>query len=232
MWDPVVEGLAGAYHCLVPDLPEHGRSVDVGPLALPDAAARVAALIRARAHGGRAHLVGISLGGQLSLVLLANRPELVGRAVVSGATVRPTPFVGLAVLLMRIYAPVRTVPWLVRANMHSLGIPERYFPQVLEDTRLLTAERFGRIIAANQGFRLPPGLAQAQVPVLVVVGQREPGVVRRSARDLLAALPCAAGRVVGGHGHAWSLEAPDLFARGVRAWLRAEPLPPALRPLA
>ncbi len=61
MWQPQIELLSDEYHCLAPDLPEHGRSTDIGPLTLdttgqlqqPFCSARVCSELRSgRLHGG------------------------------------------------------------------------------------------------------------------------------------------------------------------------------------
>lgn len=62
-WQPQVERLP-EYHCVVPDLPEHGRSRHSGPFTMAHAAALVAEVIRSCAHGGHAHVVGLSVGAR------------------------------------------------------------------------------------------------------------------------------------------------------------------------
>jgi pimeloyl-ACP methyl ester carboxylesterase len=59
----------------------------------------------------------------------------------------------------------------------------------------------------------------------VLAGQREYGVMRRSARDLAAALPQGQGAIVQGAGHNWPLQRPELFAEVLRTWVRSAPLP-------
>ena len=71
-WQPQIEAFPD-YHLLVPDLPEHGRSLAEAPFTFPDAAARIADLIRDRGHDGRAHVIGLSLGAQTAIQLLASR---------------------------------------------------------------------------------------------------------------------------------------------------------------
>ncbi|PRC49042.1 hypothetical protein C6A85_76760, partial [Mycobacterium sp. ITM-2017-0098] len=78
-WEPVVDRLA-RYHCMVPDLPQFGKSFQHGPFAMDRAADAVAELIRSRIGAGRVHLVGYSLGSQVGVQLLATEPELVDRA--------------------------------------------------------------------------------------------------------------------------------------------------------
>src|SRR5665647_420507 len=82
MWQPQIDQLTG-YHCLVPDLPEHRGSLIEGPFSISNSAEKVAELIKKKAHGARAHVVGFSLGGQVALQLLSIAPELTESTVVS-----------------------------------------------------------------------------------------------------------------------------------------------------
>jgi pimeloyl-ACP methyl ester carboxylesterase len=230
-WQPQMAALAD-YHCLAPDLPEQGQSAAAGPFTIRAAAAQVAGLIRARAHGGRADVVGLSLGAQTAVQLLSTAPVLVDHALVSGTLVRPLPGAGLINLLAWLYMPFRNNPLLIRANMRSYGIPARYYRQFAADTRRLRAASFTHITTENMRFRLPPGLDRVAVPTLVVVGEKEPKLIHQSARDLVAALRRAQGMVARGVGHNWSFEAPDRFTAMVRAWITDAPLPPGLVPFA
>lgn len=64
MWQPQIEQL-NDFHCLVPDLPEQGQSVDEKPFTIQDSAERIAELIQLRAHNGKSHVVGLSQGAQI-----------------------------------------------------------------------------------------------------------------------------------------------------------------------
>ncbi len=91
-WEPVVERMQ-QYRCLVPDLPHYGKSFEQGPFEMGRAAAAVAELIRSRVDTGRAHVVGLSLGAQVGVQLLATEPKLVDRAVLCGTAINRVPFV-------------------------------------------------------------------------------------------------------------------------------------------
>src|SRR5258708_7572840 len=88
-WRPQIEAFQADYHLLVPDLPEHGQSLDVAPFSMNDAAARMAELIHRRAHGGHAHVVGLSLGAQAGGGPLAPGRPPGGRGPPRGALLRP-----------------------------------------------------------------------------------------------------------------------------------------------
>jgi hypothetical protein len=75
-----------------------------------------------------------------------------------------------------------------------------------------------------------------QVPTLVVAGWHELALVRRSVRELAAALPSSQGYFVsfskrGAEKHSWNLQRPELFNAVTRAWLSDQPLPAELLPL-
>jgi pimeloyl-ACP methyl ester carboxylesterase len=74
------------YHLLLVDLPSHSGSRDIKPFRLTSTVEHVAALIRRHAHGGRAHVVGLSLGGFIGLRLATEVPDVVSSLWVTGAT--------------------------------------------------------------------------------------------------------------------------------------------------
>jgi pimeloyl-ACP methyl ester carboxylesterase len=243
MWQPQVEALKGDYHLLVPDLPEHGRSAAVKPFTIAGSVEQVAELIRTRAHGGKAHVVGLSEGAQITVALLAAAPELVDHAVVSSALARGMIGMnwfsaGFWAAAYRSIQPLNQYARWARLNMRYNGIPERFLPEVLETYKTLTADAFAHVIVENQKFRLPAGLENVTAPTLVVGGWREYKAMRQSVRAVAAAIPGARGCLVHhtrkmslADEHLWSLTTPELFTRTVRAWIEGQPLPAELQPL-
>jgi pimeloyl-ACP methyl ester carboxylesterase len=198
-WSPVVDRLPG-YRCLVPDLPHYGSTTATQPFTIAGAARAVADVIDAR--GGRAHLVGFSLGAQVGVHLLATAPGLVDRAVLCGVAVNTLPGVRLT---QTAAALVARLTW-----------PHR--PRVAE------------IVYASSGFTVPAGLHDAQTPTLVLCGGGELPLVRRWSAALARALPHATVAVARGMRHEWPLQSPELFARTVDSWLTGGALPAAITP--
>lgn len=244
-WQPVIERLA-EFRCLAPDLPEHGRSAAVRPFSISDTAARMADLIRAHVPAGKAHVVGLSEGGQVAVAMLANAPDVMASAVVSSALLRPLPGAWMMTpnAIRWSYRlsvpPFRNNDWWIRLNMkHAAGVPEAYFAQFKRDFQTMTEDGFTHVMLENQRFRLPRGLEKVNVPVLALAGRREYAAMRQSAADLGAVLPRAVVRLIDLNEHStlaqqhnWCLFAPDRFAETVRAWVNQSPLPGYLRPLA
>ncbi len=245
MWDPVISRMQD-FHCLVPDLPEHGHSIDVKPFSIPFAAAQVAELIREKAHGTRAVVVGMSEGAQVAVQLLADAPERIERALISSALLLPMPGMNwmrsvrsLSWVYRLTVAPFKNNEWWMRVNMkNSASVPLEYFPQYKELFQLTHESQFINVMLANQQFRIPENLSAAVCPVLVIAGQKEYAVMKESARLLAAALPNAQAYLLNlgrdsslAKEHNWVMNAPDLFAHTLRGFIDGAPLPQNLSPL-
>ncbi len=230
MWEPIVERL-GSFGCLVPDLPGHGQSADVAWHSVDDTADGLADLISRHAPGGRAHVVGLSLGAYLALRLLARHPALVERAVLSGVNVLPFPRPGLMRLMGYMMVPLMKRDVVLRAQARALRIPEDRLDGYRSAARAMSLRAFLRIGNELMDFRADADLGHAASPTLVLAGEREHGLIRQSIPELVKALPKAQGCLVPGVGHGWSGEAPELFARTVEAWVSGEALPAELRSL-
>jgi pimeloyl-ACP methyl ester carboxylesterase len=225
-WEPVVQRLQ-RYHCLVPDLPQYGKSFPQGPFEMRRAADAVAELIRSRAGTGRAHVVGFSLGAQVGIQLLATEPKVVDRAVLCGTVVNRMPWVGLTQLLARLLAQSAGFRWVVnrRWSARDPGIPSARIDDYREDVRLITGAQFPHIVGASGGFTIPEGLDKSNSPALFLTGGKEMAFVRRWAEALAQRMPNGVDGVAMGMRHDWPLRDPDLFSRTVDGWLCGTALP-------
>lgn len=225
-WDPVVARLPH-YHCLVPDLPQYGKSFQNGPFEMGRAATQVAQLIRTRAETGRAHLVGFSLGAQVSLQLLATAPDLVNRAVLSSTFVNTMPAVALTGRLAGLLARSAAFRWLL-ITRHWDARHAAQNTNYEQDARLNSGRQLAHIAAASASFTVPRGLERASAPTLFVTGDAEFRITRRWAATLARSMPDGVDRVARGMRHDWPIRNPDLFARTVEAWLSGAALPPEI----
>jgi pimeloyl-ACP methyl ester carboxylesterase len=228
MWQPQLESLVD-FHCLAPDLPEHGQSRSIAPFTLEDSARQVAALIREKVPEARAHLVGLSLGGAVTLTMLRQAPEVVATAMVSGTAAKINRFLGAvseaSLWMLRLYKPEQ----LVQATARQMGIPGQYRELFDEDLLFTSSEEFNRrLIRELVAMQLPD---QVKVPLLACVGARETVPAKQAARKLVGLYPSARGVIIPEVGHVWNLQKPELFTRVVRAWICDESLPPDLLPL-
>lgn len=246
MWREQVKALQGSFHCLVPDLPEQGQNVltDKTPFSIETASDRIIAFIRNQAHDGKASVVGLSEGAQVAVAILARAPQVVERAFVSSAMLRPMWVSkmytrGLLVGSHRWFVkPFRNNDWWINLNRYSNGIPDNYSADFKRTFQEITEEGFANMMVSSMNFRMPAGLEKANLPVLVVTGSKEYKGMKQSALDLLAVLPNARGVMVdlGKDGtlakeHGWAITAPARFNAALLAFLNDEQLPEDLKPI-
>jgi pimeloyl-ACP methyl ester carboxylesterase len=169
-WAAQVAALGERFHCLTPDLPGHGDAADI-PFTVEGAARRVAELIEREAHGGRAILVGLSLGGYVAMAAAADWPERVVGLAISGATAEP---VGVRSLAYRGLATIfSTVPEPVLDRLNRWFFGWR-FPPSIADPILADGFSFaGGAVAVRSlvGERFKPRLAAYPGPTLLINGE-------------------------------------------------------------
>lgn len=230
MWRSAMEGLPG-YHCLAPDLPGHGESRSIRWRSRQDTAALIAAVIKERA-GGRAHVVGLSLGGSLALELLATRPDLLDHVIVDGCSALGNRIVGPMKIGVAVISPFLRFAPIARLIGRGFGVPAG--PGLDAFVGQITAvdpRSFRRAFADANAVRITPALLAARCRTLFVAGEHELRYLRASNQLLAERMPDAEARIVPGVGHGWGAStAPELHLAMVQAWLGDEPLPPGLVP--
>jgi pimeloyl-ACP methyl ester carboxylesterase len=227
MWLPQLERLA-EFHCLAPDLPGHGQSAAL-PLTRPDMVQQLAALIRASTPEGKAHVVGLSFGGVVAQALMVAVPELVDHVILSGTATRMSrALVWMSMLnepILRLLRPEQ----LAALVCLQFGISAQHRAALSDDFKAFSSKTLVHVMRTYLDIEMP---ALTRSPTLVAVGQKETFYAHRAARALSRGIPGARSVIIPGFGHVWNLEAPDLFAETVRAWVTDRPLPGEVKALA
>jgi len=235
MWKKQVASFQD-YHCIVPDLPEHGKSIAEQPLTISDSADRIAELIRSLSTYSKAHVVGHSIGAKIIVEMLSRHPDVVDHAVIVSALFRPIP-------LLKLFLNRTTYKWtvsmlkskrLLAYQVKQFGFPDEDDRQnLMKDFQLLTVDILDRVYGElYKHLKLPDHLMQASAPSLVMAGTKEPKAMRESVKDIVKALPSAKGFVFDGCGHNIPWKARDVFNLTVREWISDKPLTSqALQPM-
>jgi pimeloyl-ACP methyl ester carboxylesterase len=216
IWGPQVERLRDRYRLVVVDLPGHGRLAS-RRFSIDAAADAVRAAIDAAA-GGRAVVVGLSLGGYVAVSLAARHPERVRGLVVADASLEP---VGLAALGVLAYGWL--LHWLPRglAREVDVGLFRRAYGRSLaaelaagHDTRAGS-----RAVRTLRGVPFRDRIRAFGGPVLVLNGARD-RVMVAGERRFVAGLENVRVERLDDAAHMSNLDQPDAFSEAVARFER------------
>lgn len=208
VWRPQIDALADRYRCISVDLPGHGTQRDVA-FELDDAAAGVIRAID-EATGGRAVLVGLSLGGYVAMTVAARHPERVRGLVIAGSTREPT---GLSRYAFLAYATaLRLAPENVVRAIAFMYFRRRYGGVLA--AAITAGGHFAKggasAVRRLAGTRFRDRLVAYGGPVLVINGTLDL-VFRVGAGRFIAGVPGVTNRVIPRAGHLSNVDAPEVF---------------------
>lgn len=228
MWDEFIPALADRYHLVVPDLRGHGATdVPPGPFLMADYAADVLALMD-RVGAPTATLVGLSMGGYITMEVLAQAPERVRAAVLADTR---APGDDTEARRQSRAAQIEAIRSEGLGRFADITLP-RMFSQSAFSSRPDLVERFRQtilrqrpeaVIAAAQGIAARANMLDAlrgvTCPTLILVGSEDVATTPADAEQLAEAIPDSSLVVLQGAGHMSNWEAPEAFNQAVRAFL-------------
>ena len=212
--------LAERYHVVLPVLDGHAGS-SMPFTTIEDNAARLISDIDTRFHGQVLAIGGLSLGGQVALEMLSQRPELCRYALIESALVKPMklthgligPAFGMSYGLIR-------QKWFAKLQADYLGIPKDLFGDYFRDTCAIAKGDMIAFLKANSSYTVKPGLSETAAKVKIVAGSREQKNIRDSAAVLNRAIPGSRMEILPGLRHGdLSLNEPEQFVNILTDWI-------------
>ena len=227
MWDEQVAAFAERYTVIRYDARGFGRSDPAVGRFSPRA--DLAELL-SELGAGRAHLVGLSMGGRIALDVAIERPELVSALVVAGS--RPSGHPASAELRDAFAAvdaafEAGDVDGAVELELRMWvdgprRTPDQVDPTVRERLREMDAALFAAPDEGEPEALDPPAvdrLGEVRAPTLVIVGDQDLPDVLAGADLLASGIPGARKVVVPDAAHMVNMERPEAFNRLVLEFL-------------
>jgi pimeloyl-ACP methyl ester carboxylesterase len=218
MWRPLVALLQDRYRCISVDLPGHGVLAGE-PFTMDAAVAQVSEIID-REAGGRALVMGLSLGGYVAMAVAGAAPARVRGLVVAGATLEPRGIWALAFLAFGL--ALRILPErLIRAV--DVELMRRLYGRAVVD-EVLAGGYFARgggvAVTRLAGGRFRALLQAYGGAILVINGGRD-FVFSRTEHHFLDGLPRVRTLELAGASHLSTLDRPAEVAAAVQAFEEA-----------
>ena len=229
-WWSIARQLAATRRVVVADLRNHGASPWDPVHDYPALAADVARLVETRL-GGRAAVIGHSMGGKAAMMLALERPDLVERLVV--VDIAPTRSPGNSADILRALERVPLDRCDRRADVEAAlagDVPDPAVRAFLVANVVsspdglawgVNLDAIARHLDDILGFPdMPPGRTFTG-PTLVLAGGRSPYVRPSHHAAILGLFPAARIETIPEAGHWLHADAPEEFLATVRAFLEA-----------
>ena len=216
----VAQKLAGQYHVVMPVLDGHADS-DAPFRTIEDNAARLISYIDARFGGQVLAIGGLSLGGQVAVEMLSQRPEICQYALIESALVKPMkltsaligPTFGMSYGLI-------SQKWFSKLQADFLGIPRTLFDDYYRDTCAISKTDMIAFLKANSIYTIKPSLSETKAKVKIVAGAKEQKNIRDSAELLHKAIPESNMEILPGLRHGdLSINQPEQYVKILTDWI-------------
>ncbi|ATP41312.1 alpha/beta hydrolase [Solibacillus sp. R5-41] len=209
MWESQINYFNN-YHCIVPDLPGHGANSDE-LFSMSTTINKLWTILEEVAPNKNWNIIGFSLGSQIALQMINERPNSFKRAMINSALVIPQKTMSLCIpLTIFVTYPLIQKKTFAKLQAKTLGISDTYFEKYFIDTCNISRENLIMILKANLNFILPASITNANTQFLFTIGEKENWLMQRSIKTL-----ARFGRteIVEGVGHNAPLENQKVFNR-------------------
>jgi len=212
--------LAEKYHVVLPVLDGHGDR-DAPFTTIEENAARVISWIDHHFDGQVLALGGLSLGGQVAVEMLSQRPGICRYALLESTLVKPMkltaaligPTFGVSYGLVR-------QRWFAKLQAAYLGIPKALFADYFRDTCAIAKTDMIAFLKANSMYTLKPSLSETKANVKIVAGSREQKSIRDSAKLLQKAILGSSMEILPGLRHGdLSINHPAQYVQILTEWI-------------
>lgn len=216
----VAQKLAERYRVVLPVLDGHADS-DAPFATIEGNATRLISYIDSH-FGGRVLVIGgLSLGGQIAVEMLSQRPDICRYALIESALVKPMklthaligPTFGMSYGLIK-------QKWFAKLQADYLGIPKSLFDDYYRDTCKISKADMVAFLKANSIYAMKPMRSETMAKVKIVAGSREQKSIRDSAVVLNRAIPGSSLEILPGLRHGdLSLNKTEQYVQILEDWI-------------
>ena len=210
----VAQLLSDRFHVVLPILDGHADS-DAPFTSIEDNAARIIAHIDEYFGGNILAVGGLSLGGQIAVEMLTQRPDICRFALLESTLVKPSklthalikPTFGMS------YGLIKQKRF-AKMQAAYLGIPQKLFDDYYRDTCKISKEDMIAFLESNSAYSIKPALRDAQAKVHIVFGSKEQSLIRTSGKLLNRMIPDSTLESLPGYNHGdLSLNHPEQYSQ-------------------
>lgn len=198
----VVELLQERYHVVTPIIEGHGEHGGETFISIERSADKLLEYIDQRCNGKVFALGGLSIGAQIALEALSNRADIAQFAILESALALPMKAVAaLTVPTYQLCYGLIRMKWFSRLQAKTLFVPDSMLERYYADSLKMSKQSLINITRSNGNYTFKSGIRDIKAKVLMIVGEKEIGIMKKSARVLCESIPGSILHCAQGMGH-------------------------------
>lgn len=201
-YKPQIEMLQNNYFIIVPVIDGHGDAWENTYVSIEKSAEQVIDYIKENCSGKVFAICGLSLGAQITVEILSQESDITEHAVIESALVYPMKTITkLNLPMLSLCYGLIKKRWFAKLQAKSLNIPDELFDNYFEDSSKMTKESLINIMRSNGYYSMPSALCNTRAKTLILVGQKELSIMKRSANLLHDTIKGSSLNVIERSGH-------------------------------
>ena len=191
----------------------NGDAYNTTFVSIEKSAEQVIKYIKENCNGKVFALCGLSIGAQITVEILSKECDITDNAVIESALVYPIKMaIALTVPTYNMCYGLIKKRWFAKLQAKTLKVPDELFESYYEDSSRMTKESLINFTISNGDYPMPLTLCHTKAKTLILVGEKELSVMKKSASLLHETINGSILKVIekSGHGEI-SLIYPDKY---------------------
>ncbi len=181
----VINKLQSNFHVVTPIIEGHGENGTEEFVSIQDSAEKLISYIDKNCNGKVFAIGGLSIGAQIVTEVLSQRTEIAEYAIIESALVYPIKATAaLTIPTYKLFYGLVKKKWFSKMQAKSLCVPDDMFERYYQDSLKITKQSLINITLSNGNFHLKNSISNTSAKVLIIVGEGEIGIMKKSARRL------------------------------------------------
>ncbi|MCL2322007.1 MAG: alpha/beta hydrolase [Oscillospiraceae bacterium] len=179
------------YNVVTPIIDGHGEDGNEDFISIEDSAKKLLEYI-AKNHNGKVFAIGgLSLGAQIATEVLSQREDIAQYAILESSLVIPLSkwIISTIVPTYKLSYGLIKQKWFAKIQAKSLLIPDEMFEEYFADSLKLSKQSLINFTISNATYKLKDSIGKTKATVLIIVGEKEIGLMKKSGEALKNKIP-------------------------------------------
>lgn len=181
----IVNQLQTDFHVITPIIDGHGEDGEEEFISISDSATKLISYIDTRYKGKVFAIGGLSIGAQIVTEVLSQRENIAEYALIESALVYPIK--GTTAMTIPAYKfcyGLIKKRWFSKMQAKTLCVSPDMFEQYYQDSIKISRQSLINITLSNGNYDLKSSISNTESKVLIIVGEKEIGIMKKSAKRL------------------------------------------------